>query len=302
MVEKLGLPDNEPLTADMLTKQIESAQKKIEGRNFETRRHVLEYDDVMNRQREVIYGQRRRVVMGENVKGNILGMEDRLIESAVGRDCQSDDSREWDMTDLKNYLENLCLHPGFMASHQYLIDNEDKDAFIAGMQEDAHAFYEEREKEITELGVDMREFERVMLLRAVDRRWMDHIDAMDELRDGIGYRAYSGKNPITEYQIEAGHMFEELNFLIREDTVRAICHARIQRTPEPVQQARPTLEMVKARLQLQQSMQKPTAQPPKEAPRQPVHADRKIGRNDPCPCGSGKKYKNCCGKNLTQQE
>jgi preprotein translocase subunit SecA len=286
----------------MLTKQIESAQKKIEGRNFETRRHVLEYDNVMNRQREVIYGQRRRVLMGENVKGNILGMEDRLIESAVGRDCQSDDSREWDMTDLKNYLENLCLHPGFMASHQYLIDNEDKDAFIAGMQEDAHAFYEEREKEITELGVDMREFERVMLLRAVDRRWMDHIDAMDELRDGIGYRAYSGKNPITEYQIEAGHMFEELNFLIREDTVRAICHARIQRTPEPVQQARPTLEMVKARLQLQQSMQKPTAQPPKEAPRQPVHADRKIGRNDPCPCGSGKKYKNCCGKNLTQQE
>ena len=302
MVEKLGLPDNEPLTAGMLTKQIESAQKKIEGRNFETRRHVLEYDNVMNRQREVIYGQRRRVLMGENVKGNILGMEDRLIESAVGRDCQSDDSREWDMTDLKNYLENLCLHPGFMASHQYLIDNEDKDAFIAGMQEDAHAFYEEREKEITELGVDMREFERVMLLRAVDRRWMDHIDAMDELRDGIGYRAYSGKNPITEYQIEAGHMFEELNFLIREDTVRAICHARIQRTPEPVQQARPTLEMVKARLQLQQSMQKPTAQPPKEAPRQPVHADRKIGRNDPCPCGSGKKYKNCCGRNLPPTE
>ena len=302
MVEKLGLPDNEPLQAGMLTKQIESAQKKIEGRNFETRRHVLEYDNVMNRQREVIYGQRRRVLMGENVKSNILGMEDRLIESAVGRDCQSDDSREWDMTDLKNYLENLCLHPGFMASHQYLIDNEDKDAFIEGMEEDAHAFYEEREKEITELGVDMREFERVMLLRAVDRRWMDHIDAMDELRDGIGYRAYSGKNPITEYQIEAGHMFEDLNFLIREDTVRAICHARIQKTPEPVQQARPTLEMVKARLQLQQNMQKPTAQPPKEAPRQPVHVDRKIGRNDPCPCGSGKKYKNCCGRNLPPTE
>ena len=302
MVEKLGLPDDEPLTAGMLTKQIEGAQKKIEGRNFETRRHVLEYDNVMNRQREVIYGQRRRVLMGENVKSNILGMEDRLIESAMGRDCQSDDSREWDMTDMKNYLENLCLHQGFMESHQYLIDNEDKDAFLEAMQEDAHAFYEEREKEITEIGVDMREFERVMLLRAVDRRWMDHIDAMDELRDGIGYRAYSGKNPITEYQIEAGHMFEELNFLIREDTVRAICHARIQKTPEPTQQARPTMEMVKARLQMQQNMRKPVAAPPKEAPRQPVRSDRKIGRNDPCPCGSGKKYKNCCGKNIPQDE
>ena len=162
-----------------------------------------------------------------------------------------------------------------MAGNQYLMDNEDKDGLKEALTQDAHAFYEEREKEITELGIDMREFERVMLLRAVDRRWMDHIDAMDQLRDGIGYRAYSGKNPVTEYQIEAGYMFDELNYLIREDAVRAICHARIQKTPEPVQQARPTLEMVKARLQLQQNMQKPTAQPPKEAPRQPVHAAKK---------------------------
>ena len=112
MVERMGLPDDEPLTAGMLTKQIESAQKRIEGRNFEIRKHVLEYDNVMNRQREVIYGQRRRVLMGENVRENILGMEEKLIEHGIGRYCAAEESADWDMTELTNYLENLCLHHG----------------------------------------------------------------------------------------------------------------------------------------------------------------------------------------------
>ena len=137
---------------------------------------------------------------------------------------------------------------------------------------------------LAEVGVDMREAERVVLLRAVDTRWMDHIDAMDQLRDGIGYRAYSGKNPVTEYQIEARYMFDELNHLIQEDTVRRLCQIRIERTPERIQTAKPTMEGKV------------------DGPRQPrrVKASEKVGRNDPCPCGSGKKYKQCCGKDQAE--
>ena len=214
MVERLGLKDDEPLQAGLLTKQIESAQKRIEGRNFDIRKHVLEYDNVMNRQREVIYGQRRRVLMGENVRENIIGMACKLIDAAMARYAASEDGEDWDVEQLTLYLEHLCLHPGCIAQHRHLVDEDSKAAFVDALKADARAFYEERETLLSEIGVDMREFERVMLLGSVDRRWMDHIDAMDQLRDGIGFRAYGGKNPVTEYQIEAGHMFEELNLLI----------------------------------------------------------------------------------------
>ncbi|MDD6051347.1 MAG: preprotein translocase subunit SecA, partial [Clostridiales bacterium] len=239
MVERLGLKDDEPLQAGLLTKQIESAQKRIEGRNFEIRKHVLEYDNVMNRQREVIYGQRRRVLMGENVRENIIGMACKLIDAAMARYAASEDGEDWDVEQLTQYLEHLCLHPGCIAQNRHLVDEESKEAFVDALKADARAFYEERETLLSEIGVDMREFERVMLLGSVDRRWMDHIDAMDQLRDGIGFRAYGGKNPVTEYQIEAGHMFEELNLLIREDTVRRVYQARVERTPERVQAAKP---------------------------------------------------------------
>ena len=281
MVERLGLKDDEALQAGLLTKQIESAQKRIEGRNFEIRKNVLEYDNVMNRQREVIYGQRRRVLMGENVRENIIGMACKLIDVALARYAASEDGEDWDVEQLTQYLEHLCLHPGCIAQNRHLVDEESKEAFADALKADARAFYEERETLLSEIGVDMREFERVMLLGSVDRRWMDHIDAMDQLRDGIGFRAYGGKNPVTEYQIEAGHMFEELNLLIREDTVRRVYQARVERTPERVQAAKPIDARVAG-----------------DAPREPrkVKASEKVGRNDPCPCGSGKKYKNCCGK------
>jgi len=279
MVDKLGLADDEPLTAGMLTKQIESAQKRIEGRNFESRKHVLEYDNVMNRQREVIYGQRRRVLMGENVRESILKMADHVIDFAMGRWMNGEDPAEWEWTQAENYLENLCCHHGTLENLRPDAEKLERDGVAEKLKEDARAFYEEREKMLGDLHVDMRELERVMLLRSVDNRWMDHIDAMDQLRDGIGFRAYSGKNPVTEYQIEAGHMFEELNHLIREDTVRRVYQTKVQVTPERVQTAKPT----EARLA-------------GDGPRQPrkVKASQKVGRNDPCPCGSGKKYKNCC--------
>ena len=279
MVDRLGLKDDEPLTAGMLTKQIESAQKRIESRNYETRKHVLEYDDVMNRQREVIYGQRRRVLMGEDVRDSIQRMADHVIDFAAGRWMNGEDAEEWEWREATNYLENLCNHHGVLEENRKLAEGEDREGFIEALKEDARAFYDEREQMISDMQIDMREVERVMLLRSVDSRWMDHIDAMDQLRDGIGYRAYSGKNPVTEYQIEASHMFEELNHLIREDTVRRVYQTKIQVTPERVQVAKPTEARVAG-----------------DGPRQPrkVSASAKIGRNDPCPCGSGKKYKNCC--------
>jgi len=279
MVDRLGLKDDEPLTAGMLTKQIESAQKRIESRNYETRKHVLEYDDVMNRQREVIYGQRRRVLMGEDVRDSIQRMADHVIDFAAGRWMNGEDAEEWEWREATNYLENLCNHHGVLEENRKLAEGEDREGFIEALKEDARAFYDEREQMISDMQIDMREVERVMLLRSVDSRWMDHIDAMDQLRDGIGYRAYSGKNPVTEYQIEASHMFEELNHLIREDTVRRVYQTKIQVTPERVQAAKPTEARVAG-----------------DGPRQPrkVSASAKIGRNDPCPCGSGKKYKNCC--------
>ena len=280
MVDRLGLKDDEPLTAGLLTKQIESAQKRIEGRNFEARKHVLEYDNVMNRQREVIYGQRRRVLMGEDVKDSILRMADHVVDFAAGRWMNAEDPAEWEWKEATNYLENLCCHHGIVEEKKPMAE-DDREGFYAALKEDTRAFYAEREQMMEEIHVDMREMERVMLLRSVDTRWMDHIDAMDQLRDGIGFRAYSGKNPVTEYQIEATHMFEELNHLIREDTVRRVYQSKVQVTPERVQTAKP----VEARLA-------------GDGPRQPrrVKASEKVGRNDPCPCGSGKKYKNCCGR------
>ena len=293
MVERLGLKDDEPLTAGLLTKQIESAQKKIEGRNYEIRKHVLEYDNVMSRHRETIYAQRRRVLMGENVRENIIGMAGHLIDAAMARHCNAEDSKEWDISELTKYLENLCIRPGKIAELSQLIHDEDRDGFTEALKQDARSLYEERETLLAELGVDMREFERVMLLRSVDVRWMDHIDAMDQLRDGIGYRAYSGKNPVTEYQIEAGYMFDELNHLIREDTVRRIYQVKIQKTPERIQTVRATQEgKVAMAARAGGGVQQPRR----------VSAAQKVGRNDPCPCGSGKKYKACCGKNQPAEE
>ena len=245
----------------------------------------------MNRQREIIYGQRRRVLMGENVRDNIIGMAYKLIDAALSRHCASDDGTDWDIPQLTNYLENLCIHHGKIAELEDVVHSGDRDALAQALKDDARAFYEERETALAEIGLDMREVERVVLLRAVDVRWMDHIDAMDRLRDGIGFRAYSGKNPVTEYQIEAGYMFDELNHLIREDTVRRMYQLRIERTPERVQAAVRPVEG------------KPIV-PGNGQPRQPkrVKPSERVGRNDPCPCGSGLKYKNCCGKDKETRE
>ncbi len=283
LIERMGMDDQTPLEAGMLTKQIENAQKRVESRNYQIRKNVLQFDDVMNQQREIIYGQRRQVLRGENMREVIRGMEDSLIDEAVPRFCNTDDGRERDIAGLTDYLERLCVKSGTIAANEDLVRNSIEENVTEFLKKEAGRFYEEREAQITEIGIDMRELERAVLLRAVDLRWMDHIDAMDQLRDGIGLRAYGQKDPVNEYKLESYDMFEEMVRLIREDTVRRLCQARIMKPQERKEVAHATQER--------------GAEPVQEARRTPVKTAKKVGRNDPCPCGSGKKYKNCCGRN-----
>ena len=284
LIEKMGLAEDEPIEAKMLTGQIENAQKRIEARNYEIRKNVLQYDDVMNEQRKEIYEQRKQVLEGRDMHETIVKMADKLIEEAVATYCgNGDEYADWDMEGLTQYLERLCIRIGFFKAHEEAFKTVDKEELIAKLKQEARDFYALREKGFELIHIDPRELERVVLLSCVDRRWMDHIDAMDQLRDGIGLRAYGNKNPITEYQIEGYDMFDEMVHFIREDTVRRMYQARInipQQRREVAEPKETNLEQAKAA----------------GGPSGPKRVQKQVGRNDPCPCGSGKKYKNCCGR------
>ena len=284
LIEKMGLAEDEPIEAKMLTGQIENAQKRIEARNYEIRKNVLQYDDVMNEQRKEIYEQRKQVLEGRDMHETIVKMADKLIEEAVATYCgNGDEYADWDMEGLTQYLERLCIRIGFFKAHEEAFKTVDKEELIAKLKQEARDFYALREKGFELIHIDPRELERVVLLSCVDRRWMDHIDAMDQLRDGIGLRAYGNKNPITEYQIEGYDMFDEMVHFIREDSVRRMYQARInipQQRKEVAEPKETNLEQAKAA----------------GGPSGPKRVQKQVGRNDPCPCGSGKKYKNCCGR------
>ena len=284
LIEKMGLAEDEPIEAKMLTGQIENAQKRIEARNYEIRKNVLQYDDVMNEQRKEIYEQRKQVLEGRDMHETIVKMADKLIEEAVATYCgNGDEYADWDMEGLTQYLERLCIRIGFFKAHEEAFKTVDKEELIAKLKQEARDFYALREKGFELIHIDPRELERVVLLSCVDRRWMDHIDAMDQLRDGIGLRAYGNRNPVTEYQIEGYDMFDEMVHLIREDTVRRMYQARINIPKQRKEVAEPketNLEQAKAA----------------GGPSGPKRVQKQVGRNDPCPCGSGKKYKNCCGR------
>ena len=284
MIAKLGVGEQEPIEAGILTGQIENAQKRIEGRNYEIRKNVLQYDDVMNEQRKEIYDQRRQVLEGRDMHDTIVTMADRLLEDAVALYCGNGDClMDWDMDGLTAYVERLCIRSGFLKAHEEKLKTIEKDELIEMLKQEARDFYALREEGFEQLKLDAREIERVVLLNAVDRRWMDHIDAMDHLRDGIGLRAYANRNPITEYKIEGYDMFDEMVRMIREDTVRSMFLARINVPQERKQVAHAeetNLDQAKAA----------------GGPAGPKKVTKKPGRNDPCTCGSGKKYKNCCGK------
>ena len=291
MIEKLGMTEDQPLEAGMLTKQIEGAQKRIEGRNYSIRKSVLQYDDVMNKQRELIYGQRRDILMGHDVRQNIIDMVHKLIDSTAERNFTGEGSFDWSVDDARDYLEKLCLKPGAFDSHAAAIKTmEEPDELVKLLYADAEAFYAEREALLSGMGIDMREFERVVLLSAIDHHWMDHIDAMDDLRDGIGLRAYGQRDPVQEYRMESYDMFNDMVHFIREETVRRLYQARVERLPE--RRRAVNLDAAKASLQGEENTngqaKKGGAPTNKAMPGAP-------GRNQPCPCGSGKKYKHCCG-------
>ena len=275
IMSRLSPDDDIPIEMSILTKQIEGAQKRVETHNFDIRKNVLQYDDVMNKQREIIYGQRRRVLMGEDIHDSIEDMIRETVESRLAL-CVPPASKPdtWDLAGLYTELQQITgedytgqLHG--ISSREELADKA---------QELVRRTYDKRESDIAAAGANMREVERVMLLRAVDSHWMDHIDAMDQLRQGIGLQAIAQKDPVVAYRNAGFDMFDEMVVGIRERTVRTLFHVSVRTAPQKREQlAKPSETMGDT---------KP----------QPKRADKKPGRNDPCPCGSGKKYKNCCGR------
>jgi len=291
LIARLGIEDDQAIEYSILSNQIENAQKRVESRNFGIRKNVLQYDDVMNQQREVIYSQRHEVLMGGDMKKRILDMRDSLLEEAVAQFCGNENEWEtWDIKGLADYLERLMLKPGTVEAVYTSLYEPSREDLRSALTKQSDAFYAEREAYITELGremggMDMREFERIMLLNSVDRRWMDHIDAMDQLRDGVGLRAYGQRDPVAEYKLEGFAMFDEMVRLMQEDTMRRLFFAVLARQQAPVAPQNEERKLTTNR-----------GAGSAESAKRPVKAGAKVGRNDPCPCGSGKKYKECCGK------
>ena len=274
---KLDPAEDEPIEHKILTRLIESAQRKVEGNNFSIRKNVLKYDDVMNKQREVIYAERRRVLEGENLRDDIIAMRNDVIDKTIDFYNKLDDNN-------KNYLDFESIRnfgvTTFDFEEDFLkkLENPTVDSLKAYFKELADAKYLEKEEEFGE--EKFREIERVALLQNVDQKWMDHIDAMDQLRKGIGLRAVGQTDPVRAYAEEGFDMFEAMNESIKEDTVKMLYHVV---NPERVQRVRVAKEVE-------------TVNPDDGKQKPFVRKEKKVGRNDPCPCGSGKKYKNCHGK------
>ena len=273
IVEKIGLEEDMPIEHKMLTKSIEGAQKKVEGRNFGIRKHVLQYDDVMNKQREIIYAERRRVLEGENLQEQIENMIHSLIEEGVM--SYSQDS--FDADRFVEYMYNLFIPRGSIEASD--IENLKTEEVIEKVYEIAMKIYNGKEERI---GSDrMREVERVILLQSVDNHWIDHIDAMDQLRQGIGLRAIGQQDPVIAYTDEGFNMFNEMNAHIKEDTIKYLFNITIE---EPVERKQVI------------DVDHLSSNVDEESDNKTVKKEESIGRNDDCPCGSGKKYKKCCGR------
>ena len=274
VVESLGMDDEMNIEHALLSKSIENAQKKVESRNFDIRKHVLQYDNVMNKQREVIYGQRRKVLMGDSIKDNVIEMIKDIVSDAVATyTVGSEYPEEWDLKGLNDFLQTIYLPKDALNQEKLL--SFTREELKEELNNIALKLYEQQEQQFGEDSI--RELERVILLKIVDIKWIDHIDAMDQLREGIGLRAYGQQDPVQAYQFEGYDMFQQLINSIKEDTVRYILNAKVGNLPEREQVA----EVMTTNQE--------------EAIRTPIVKEEKIGRNDLCPCGSGKKYKKCCG-------
>ena len=275
----LGIPEGEEIQHKSISRTIEKAQKKIENNNFGIRKNLLDYDRVNNDQREVIYKERRRVLDGDNMKQSVLKMMKDTVENRVRQVISNELSPdEWDMAAL-----NAELLPIIPLQKIELTEEERKskkvEKLIERLQQEAVDLYEQKEKEFE--GFDLREIERIILLKVIDRKWMDHIDDMDQLREGIGMQAYGQRDPVVEYRLVGFDMFNDMIKSIEEETAGALFHVQIEQKIE--REEAPKITGTNKDI---------------DGPRTPyVRKGAKVGRNDPCPCGSGKKYKNCCGKN-----
>lgn len=282
MMEKLGVDEDTPIDAKILSNAIENAQKQVESRNFQTRKTVLEYDDVMNTQRKVIYEQRRKVLDGENLKESVQTMLSTVISTEVNAhmgELKHMDAENW--REVCAQFRGLFLRPDEFKFTDEELQQYDAQALTDLLQERASDIYARKEAELGE--PLMRELERVMMLRVVDEYWMDNIDAMQELRQGIGLRAYGQNDPVVAYKKEGYEMFESMIAAIQAETIRRIFLARVQVGATTVKRERV------AKVTGESAGSDGTVK------KQPVKKGQKVGRNDPCPCGSGKKYKKCCG-------
>ena len=306
IMDKLGMEEDEPIEHKIITNSIEHAQKKVEARNFDIRKHVLEYDDVMNQQREVMYGERRKILMGENLKDNILSMVNHIIKTEMDQYANEKlYPEEWTLDGLIEDAEKIYAPQGKLKKEE--LAEMSRDGLKETLESVALEGYNQRELLFGE--ENMRELEKVVMLRVVDSKWMEHLDHMDMLREGINLRAYGQRNPLAEYKIEALNMFEEMKGAIMDQIASLMYHVSIV-TPEQqqamqaeAQKRRAEQEIEKQRGQLQDHLRSAQASHGDEVSaaeaqkKAPLTADgKKVGRNDPCPCGSGKKYKNCCGK------
>ena len=278
MFNALKIPENERLEHSMLSKAIEGAQKKVETNNFGIRKNLLDYDQVMNEQRETIYAERRKVLDGQNLRNDIIKMMKDKIEGYIDYSINGDaDPSEWKYAELNENLIRLVPIEPVTPEDGY----RNKKELIQGVEERAVKFYAEKEAEFP-VPEHIREIERVCLLKAIDTNWMNHIDDMDQLRQGIGLNAYGQKDPLVEYKMQGYDMFDNMIARIQEDTVRLVTHVKIEQKAEKREQV--------AKVTGTNRDESTTKAPVKRE-------DKKIQRNDPCPCGSGLKYKNCCGRN-----
>ncbi|WP_460292724.1 preprotein translocase subunit SecA [Clostridium tertium] len=281
LMDKLGLEEDEAIDHKMVSKAIENAQKKVEGNNFDIRKNLIGYDDVMNMQREVIYKQRSEVLEGKDLREQINVMVSEIVSDAVKAHLDgANENIEEEIGRLIQYLEDICLPHGAVKTEELVELSNDE--IINKLLDILMKVYHEKEEEFGE--EHFREVERVILLRVVDQKWMDHIDNMDHLKQGIGLRAYKQLDPIQAYQMEGSAMFEEMINGIKIDTVKFLFHIQVQKTVERERVAEETSAS--------------HGGDDSDVKKQPVRNEPKVGRNDLCPCGSGKKYKNCCGREV----
>ena len=278
MMTKLGMDDTTPIQSKMVSRSVESAQKRVEGNNFDARKRLLQYDDVLRQQREIIYKERNEVLATDNIREVLEGMLESVIDRTVAMHAPEDKESDWKLKGLEDFLGANLLPEGRLTAKD--MEGKSEEELKSMIHDTVIERYNEKEAEMSE--DRMREFEKVVLLRAIDSKWTDHIDAMDQLRHGIHLRAYGQTDPLREYQSEGFAMFEEMVMSIENDAAKYVMKAEIRNNLE------------------REEVAKGQAVNPKEdgekVTKKPVRRSVNIGRNDPCPCGSGKKYKNCHGK------